>query len=670
MYLFGRSSGRAMLAAIAAITMGVWAGSTAAPEPATHFERRKHPVTHAPQRFRTNRVSNVVLPLPHEKDAFVFAVFGDRTGGPKEGVKVLAQAVKDVNLFEPDLVMTVGDLVEGLNPTPQWIEQMTEYKGIMADLLCPWFPVAGNHDVWWAHNSPSPPGGHEREYEMFFGPLWYAFKHKDCWFIALYSDEDDPQTGRKGSHRMSDEQFQWLRETLHEAREARHVFVFLHHPRWIGEAPYGDAWEPVHKLLAESGNVRIVFAGHIHNMRYDGPRDGIEYVTLATVGGAQSGVVPRAGYIHHYNLVTVRKDQIALAALPVGQVIDPRTITEQVSHEAARLSHATPLVDPIVELGSDGSADQVLHCRVLNPVTQPMEFVIRLESGDSRWSVSPDHAHGRIEGGETKEIRFNISRRAASLDDTFRPLELVLDVDYLAQGLRYPIPTTRLPVAVRPQIAPPAADGADTALLVDGLSYARVAGRLLHDDNAPFTVECAFNADRLTGWQTLVSRSAIEIYAHHGLFLIDGVPTFTLLLEGRSYVRVAGGASRVKAGQWHHIAGVWDGREARLYLDGELVGRAGASGPRPVNELPLSIGAHIDRGAGRFFFKGSIDAVRITEAALYNDQRVPLRRRPAVEPRTRLLLNMDGLSQGWLFNEAPAAHAELVGSASLGQASD
>ncbi len=42
-----------------------------------------------------------LLPLPQESDAFVFAIFGDRTGGPAEGVSVLADAVRDVNLLEP-----------------------------------------------------------------------------------------------------------------------------------------------------------------------------------------------------------------------------------------------------------------------------------------------------------------------------------------------------------------------------------------------------------------------------------------------------------------------------------------------------------------------------------------------------------------------------------------
>src|SRR5688572_33011722 len=65
--------------------------------------------------IHTDRRSPKILPLPKGDDVFHFIVFGDRTGGPAEGIKVLAQAVEDSNLLDPDLVMTVGDLVNGYN---------------------------------------------------------------------------------------------------------------------------------------------------------------------------------------------------------------------------------------------------------------------------------------------------------------------------------------------------------------------------------------------------------------------------------------------------------------------------------------------------------------------------------------------------------------------------
>src|SRR5690606_35210400 len=182
-------------------------------------------------RFVSDRDSDVELRLTDEREMFTFAVFGDRTGGRPEGVAILAAAVDDVNLLEPDLVMTVGDLVQGYNDTPTWLVQAAEFKGVMDRLEMPWYPVAGNHDVYW--RGPSrPPLEHEGNYETHFGPLWYAFEHKDCWFVALFSDETNPETGRKDfenpdNHRMSERQLRWLDQVLERTRGARHVFLFL-----------------------------------------------------------------------------------------------------------------------------------------------------------------------------------------------------------------------------------------------------------------------------------------------------------------------------------------------------------------------------------------------------------------------------------------------------------
>ena len=197
--------------------------------------------------------AGVSLLLPEETEAFSFVVFGDRTGGPPEGIEVLKQAVQDVNLLEPDLVMTVGDLIEGYNNTDAWLPQMREYQSVMGKLLCPWFPVAGNHDIYW-RGEDRPAKQHEANYELHFGPLWYAFRHKACYFIALFSDEGNPADHSKSfedpaAQRMSPEQFSWLEQTLRHAADAQHVFLFLHHPRWLGGG-YGDDWERVHRLLA------------------------------------------------------------------------------------------------------------------------------------------------------------------------------------------------------------------------------------------------------------------------------------------------------------------------------------------------------------------------------------------------------------------------------------
>eukprot|EP00752_Nemacystus_decipiens_P013933 g12369.t1 len=435
-------------------------------DPTAPLEHDHHTHKHNPphktvpagdDRFHTNR-EGAALDLPAEEDAFSFVIFGDRTGGPHKGINVLAQAVADTNLIEPDLVMTVGDLIDGYADDKVWLPQMKQYKEVMGELICPWFPVAGNHDVYW--RGPNKP---EREleplYEMHFGPLWYAFEHKGCFFIVLYTDEGDPKTGLKNfkqpkAQTMSDEQFDWLKGILKKAGDADHVFVFVHHPRWLGNWPgkvgYGDDWKKVHKALVDAGNVSGVFAGHIHHMRHD-PKDGINYFTLATVGGHQPGWAPKAGWLHHFNLVTVRKNQVAFSALPVGGVMDPKALTGDVSEASEVLGRAMPArFKAPIKIKDDGSVDDEFTVVIKNPSDQ---FAIDIElvptSKDSRWLVAigkSDHAHANLKPGEEKELTFQVKRAPGKFDTTARAIILELGIDLLTEQHRFPIPIKRITV--------------------------------------------------------------------------------------------------------------------------------------------------------------------------------------------------------------------------------
>lgn len=622
-------------------------------------------------RVHTSRPQGAqLLKLPKEDDAFGFVVFGDRTGGPAEGIKVLQQAVADTNLLDPDLVFTVGDLVQGYNARDAWLAQAAEFKAAMGKLRMPWFPVVGNHDIYW-RGPGKPPGEHEQDFEAEFGPLWYAVQHKQCWFVALYSDEGNPVTGVKDFNdpdcqRISEAQYTWLEATLKKAKGARHVFVFLHHPRWL--ARYGSDWDRVHALLAKNGNVTAVFAGHIHRMRFDGVRDGIQYYTVASVGAHLEFEAPQAGYLHQFHVVTVRPEGISVAALPVGTVLDPKQITGLISEDVGRVhGKLAPVVADFVAAGqgapltSDGAVDAVLTLQCDNPASRPIELEL-LPGAGTDWAFSPDHQHVVVPAGKSTTTTFAVRRRAdpAAL---FALPAVQVRCDYLAEHARIALPVRTFPIELPPPADLGLADAPREGVLVlDGAGAClSVPHAQLPLPQGPFTVETWLCGDDFAGRRGLVAKTENSEWA---LFGSDGIASFTVRL-GDAYVAAKSRQPVLTKGRWHHIAGVYDGREVRCYVDGAQVAAAAGAGERTTNTLPLYVGGDPNQsGAPVSTFAGRLDEVRISKVARYAGPTFAPAARHAADADTVLLLHLDADFGPWTPDASGSrAHPRRLGTA-------
>ena len=620
-----------------------------------------------PPHIHTSRTSPKVLPLPKGDDVFHFVVFGDRTGGPAEGIKVLAQAVEDANLLDPDLVMTVGDLINGYNQTTEWMKQMEEFQMTMGKLKMPWFPVAGNHDIYWRRKDAKnlevkPPREHEENYEKHFGPLWYWFEHKNTGFMVIFSDEGHPD-GRERSfndreqQQISKTQLNWIAAELEKMKRLRHVFVFLHHPFWWGERYPANNWDEVHKLLVANGNVRAVLAGHIHQMRYDGVRDGIGYYALATTGGSLTPGMEYEyfGLLHQFNVVTVRSNGFSMASIPVGGVFDPKQFTpaRHLEVEAARyLLHE--FVSPPIALNLDGSASAVYQVAVTNPCLLPIEVTL-LPKADKTWIVAPDHRHAKLEPEEGKVFEFFCARESTNALKGYEAPEFELRFDVLTPEARLAMPARSL--RARTQLVPPRAGWpavkTNQCFVFNGTNACLEIGNEQTDfPDGPFTVE----AWVLPSYDT---NGAIVANIKVGGFSLEvaGTPQFRVQTDDRSVndrrfsnfkpPMVAKARERLTAGKWTHLAGVYDGRQIALFIDGRKAASTNATDARLSSDKSLYIGA---RPNGAFnthnfsypliYWRGAVDDVRISRTARYIRDFIPAPKL-ARDASTLLLISHD-----------------------------
>jgi hypothetical protein len=132
---------------------------------------------------------------------------------------------------------------------------------------------------------------------------------------------------------------------------------------------------------------------------------------------------------------------------------------------------------------------------------------------------------------------------------------------------------------------------------------------------------------------------------------------------GNRYLVVKTDEPMLTTGQWHHIAGVYDGKQGRLYVDGRLVAKGDRAGKRRTNALPLLVGADVTgQGTGTSFFDGLIDSVRLSKVARYEGEAFTPARSYEADGDTLLLLEMDQPAGRWIYDwSAAAAHSMLRG---------
>lgn len=294
----------------------------------------------APPAF-TSELSTTATPWTHDRfDAapgkFTFAVFGDLNGGPRAGI--FEVAVRQLALLRPELIMSVGDLIDA--PTEDTAALNAEWDAFdqrAREARAPVFRVGGNHDL----TGEVLRGVWLRRY----GQPWYHFVYRNVLFLVLDTEDHTPErmaeifkarneaiaaldrkediSGMEYSRmpervtgNIGPEQSAFFRRVLAANPSVRWTMLFMHKPVWR------DGADPEFTAIEDALGDRpyTVFTGHLHSLSRT-VRRGRDYLHLGTTGGSQ-GAADSLSF-DHLTLVTMDDAGPSIAHLRLDGILDP-----------------------------------------------------------------------------------------------------------------------------------------------------------------------------------------------------------------------------------------------------------------------------------------------------------------------------------------------------------
>jgi len=271
-------------------------------------------------------------------DKFTFAVFSDLTGG--ERPRIFEIAVAQLSLLRPELIMNVGDLVEGGTEDLGEIDrQRDSFDQRASRANAPVFYVGGNHDLTGEVL--------QRTWDERYGRRYYHFIYKDVLFLILDTEDNTPERTQKihelhsaarevgqsegfEAFRQTEyanlpenlggnitaKQSSYFRNVLADNPEVRWTFLFMHKAPWVRE----DEKNFTALEAAMADRPYTVFHGHLHAYRY-AERLGRDYIQLGTTGGVHLRD-PQGRAVDHVTLVTVDDSGVDIANLLMSGILD------------------------------------------------------------------------------------------------------------------------------------------------------------------------------------------------------------------------------------------------------------------------------------------------------------------------------------------------------------
>jgi len=290
----------------------------------------------------SNAVETSAKPWTHEifddsADKLTFAIISDLNGGERK--EIFGIAIDDLNLLRPELVMSVGDLIDGVGEDHESLaKEWKNFDERAAKLRAPFFRVGGNHDLT---GTPLRDLWGER-----YGPPYYHFIYKDALFLVLDTEDHSPERmaeikrirdeaiklldgpnpppfesleysklPERVTGNIGPEQTAYFEKIIAENPGVRWTFLFMHKPIWRREDR--NDFNRIENALKD--RPYTLFNGHFHTYSHT-VRNGRDYLSLATTGGGQDPEDENS--FDHLTLVTLSDDEPFIVNLRLDGILE------------------------------------------------------------------------------------------------------------------------------------------------------------------------------------------------------------------------------------------------------------------------------------------------------------------------------------------------------------
>lgn len=245
--------------------------------------------------FQASPVLAQEFPAPSESFEFVFMT-DIHLRPDMDAPAGFRMAIDEVNLINPDFVLTGGDLVfDVMRGNQQKGDSLfTLYKEMSSSFNMPVYNCLGNHDLFAIYpESPEDENHPDYKYGMFerhLGKSYYSFGHKGWHFIVLNSLDVTEDGKYKGF--INETQMEWLKQDIEKVDKATPVVLVTHIPlitvwQFVNG---GDGTRSVENSasvfnILQEHNLKLVLQGHIHWMESGEVNNRFTYITGGSIAG-------------------------------------------------------------------------------------------------------------------------------------------------------------------------------------------------------------------------------------------------------------------------------------------------------------------------------------------------------------------------------------------------